>query len=72
MLARLSRFHQSRDHATVLSGSIQDLFDRNHIRISRRFLDQLHHRFKALIRMMHEDVSPLDRIKETLAWLDLR
>ena len=52
LLAVLGGLSQCRNNGRIAADTIQGLFDSQYFRISRRLTDEIHHRRKALERMM--------------------
>ncbi len=65
--ASLRCLDESADDRAVLRGTVERLFDRDHIRIGGGLPDELHHDVERLIRMVDDDVLRTDRGKAIAA-----
>ena len=67
----LSGSGQRRDDRTVSAGSVEGLFNSEHVGIVGRLLDQLHDRVKAVIRVEKKHVPPRDCLKDIFQRVDI-
>ncbi len=72
VLALLGGPLQRRDNRTVAAGAIQDLFDRQHVRIVGRFLDQTHDRIETLVGLAQHHVVIGNRVENARVRIDQR
>ena len=72
MFAVLGRADERVDDAAVRGGAVEDLFDRHHVRVVGRFLDEPHHRIKTLVGMDEQEILLGDGIEDGNRRIDLR
>ena len=70
VLAGLRGTNQGGDDAAVLGGAVEDLFDRDDVRICGGFFDEGEDGIEAFKGMMQEDVATFDGVKDALAGRD--
>ena len=60
------------DDGAVLARAVEDLLDREHVRVVDGLLDQAEDGIEALVGVVEDDVRPRDRVEDGLARLDAR
>ena len=64
LLAVFSSLRKCRNDWGIAAYSVEGLFDCKYLGVTACLSDELHHRFKALIGMMHKDVLTSDSLKD--------
>ena len=67
LLAKLRGLRQRRDDRRVAADPVERLLDRQHILVHSRLTDEIDHRIKRLIRVMHQDIAFFDLFKQILS-----
>ena len=63
-VAVLRSLGKGRNNGRIAADAIKGLLDGQYIRILGRLADKFHHRVKGLVRMVHQDISPADLLKD--------
>ena len=60
-LAGLGRLDQRRHDRAAVAGAVERLLDRDHVRVARRLLHELHHHLEALVGVVDDEILLADR-----------
>ena len=71
LFSLVGRPRQRHDDRRVAAGAVERLLDRQHVRVLGGGLHERHHRIERFVRMVQQDVAPLDR-REDVVLLDGR
>ena len=72
LLAFFVRFEQGLNHRRVAAHAIQRHLDGQHVRVVRGGVQKIHHRLKAVVRVMHQNIAATNGRENVLALLYLR
>ena len=71
LLAAFGGFQQRLHHRGVLPHPVKRLLDRQHLRVAGSRQQKIHHRREGIIRMVQQDMLPLDDVKYLARVLDI-